>query len=197
MDNFVFCVDNYKNYPHFDKNNFCQISWHLPQDYVILTPKREINTLRFLFVVYYSHGTRRGKRSRANGEHGAKPHTPLLLWGSARRKFVRWAQNGGACTFWQTNCRRREWEWQISRYFQSGMKRAWVNMGASPHTPYYITIVGYCKKKGPAARTSYASMYFLTNWLPAPRAEMAIFTLLPIGYCPPQERVQSWQIDRS
>jgi len=24
VDNFVFCVDNYKNYPHFDKNNFCQ-----------------------------------------------------------------------------------------------------------------------------------------------------------------------------
>ena len=62
------------------------------------------------------------------------------------------------------------------------MKRAWVNMGASPHTPYYITIVGYCKKKGPAARTSYASMRPLAKWPAASRVETANCAFLSIGW---------------
>lgn len=90
MDNFVFCVDNYKNYPHFDKNNFCQFPWHLPQDYVILSPKREINTLRFLFMVYYSHLPENRRTANVKGRSlswGKAPYPITRKWGSAKIVF--------------------------------------------------------------------------------------------------------------
>ena len=72
----------------------------------------------------------------------------------------------------------------IPHYYHDGIVREEPGQtwGASPHTPYYITMVGYCKKKGPAARTSYASMRPLANKLPAARAGLKCSAAPSFGY---------------
>ncbi len=48
-------------------------------------------------------------RSRANGNHGGRAPIPPMK-----------GQNGGACAYWQTGCRRRVQGWQVLPFSHSG-----------------------------------------------------------------------------